>query len=85
MVKARRGRETKVYARVRSGVASIPWHLPEDKVRQFCKDKGEGRGERLHPTQKPAWLQRRAPAIMLAYHAERRGVAHSDRLAPGAK
>src|SRR5262252_4518430 len=85
VVKARRGRETKVYARVRSVVERIQLHIPEEKVRKFCKDKGYGIWESLHPTHKPEWLQRSDPEIILAYNAEMRGFAHYYSLAHCAK
>jgi RNA-directed DNA polymerase len=85
VVKARRGRETRVYARVRSVVERIPLHIPEEKVRKFCKEKGYGIWESLQPTHTPAWLQRSDPEIILAYNAEMRGFAHSYSLAHRAK
>jgi group II intron reverse transcriptase/maturase len=85
VVKARRGRETKVYARVRSVVERIQLHIPEEKVRKFCKEKGYGIWESLQPTHKPEWLQRSDPEIILAYNAEMRGFAHYYSLAQCAK
>jgi hypothetical protein len=85
VVKARRGRETKVYARVRSVVERIQLHIPEEKVRKFCKEKGYGIWESLQPPHKPEWLQRSDPEIILAYNTEMRGFAHYYSLAQCAK
>jgi RNA-directed DNA polymerase len=85
VVKAKRGRETKVYARVRSVVERIQLHIPKEKVRKCCKEKGYGIWDHLQPTHTPAWLQRSDPEIILASNAELRGCAHYYRLAQCAK
>ncbi len=59
--------------------------IPQHTMSEFCRRKGYGNYESLHPSSKAGWILMDEAEILLAYNAEIRGIANYYALANGAK
>jgi RNA-directed DNA polymerase len=82
VIKLKRGTR---HTKMKSISEQIQLHIPQDKVQEFCTQKGYGTYATGKATHKPQWSQLSDAEIILAYNGELRGLANYYALAPSVK